>query len=129
MAGLTPRVAAIPAALQPKTPKPPQTAHPAPPQNSDLPVLHIAIVVPDIRLQKLLKDHVYVIGPTTTPSRVTAHVVLDDKQHGGTRLHPFWRWALVETGLLPPEDVGLVTSAQVELGWSEHEAREGAPTP
>lgn len=55
---------------------------------------------------------------------VTAHVVLVDKNHVAAALHPFMRWALVETGLVTPENVGLVTRAQTELGWAGHEARE-----
>lgn len=85
-----------------------------------IPPLHLALVVPDERIQKLLADHCYVIGPTTRRMRVTVHAVLADKQHMAAGLDAFMRWALVETGLLPPEEVGLVTKAQMELGWATH---------
>jgi hypothetical protein len=85
------------------------------------PVLHLALVVPDARIQKLLKDHCYVVGPTTRRMRVTVHAVLNDKNHQGAQLDEYIRWALVETGLVPPEEVGYIAAAQVELGWPTHE--------
>jgi hypothetical protein len=106
--GTGPRNAAIPSALQPRPLPPP------------LPTLHLAFVVPDERIQKLLRDHCYVIGPTRTRMAVTVHAVLADKEHAAVSLGEFMRWALVESGLLPPEEVGLVTKAQLELGWPTH---------
>lgn len=107
-----PRTAPVPAALRPKPKAPPPPAAPR---------LHLALVVPDARLQLLLKDRVFFVGPTGQRLDVTAHVLIDDKKHAGAQLDHWMRWALVESGLVPPEDVGLIAPVQVDLGWATHQ--------
>lgn len=104
----------IPAALRSAQPA---LARPA--AAPERPQIHIAIVVPDERLYKALKDRIIVLGPRYQPYDVIAHIVLEDKNHEAAVLSWETRMALAELGLVEPAQVGFAIPKQVTLGWPE----------
>ena len=76
-------------------------------------VIHLALVVPDIRLWKLLKERAFVVKPPYGNTTVHLHVLVEDKRGLDWTI----RQALVESGLVDPETAGLAYPDQVTLGW------------
>lgn len=87
-----------------------QGAHP-------ISVVHIAVVVPDIRLYQIVKDKFVVVQPPYHDLKVQLHVLVDDKTDPFRDLEWPIRIALVESGLVLPEDVRITYPEQVTLGW------------
>lgn len=81
-------------------------------------------MVPDPRVHRLIAERVWAVGPTTIPVRLHGHVFLAPDGHPTERLGQWMRWAMVESGLVVPEDAGLVAPVQLDWGWQDHEARE-----
>lgn len=85
--------------------------------------LHIALVVPDIRLYQLVKSKFQVIQPPYSDIKVQLHVLVDDKKDPLAGLDWQVRVALVESGLVHPADANITYPDQVTLGWpTENEA-------
>lgn len=81
--------------------------------------IHVALIVPDERLYRLIKDHAFVLGPTYENFDVALHVIIDDKKHRAAGVAWNIRLALAELGLVFPDQVGMAAPAQVTLGWPE----------
>jgi hypothetical protein len=113
---------AIPAALRPK-PRDPSEVRPPPAGPHPDPdfEIHLAIVVPDIRLYDLIRDRVIVTSPLSHNVRVHGHVVLEDARHPAAQLPLYTRQALVEAGLVDPHTVGFGAPEQITLGWPKQE--------
>lgn len=82
-------------------------------------VIHLALVVPDIRLYNLLKTKAMLIQPPYQDLRVQLHILIDDKDDPLHDLDWRIRQALVETGLVTPADAHITYPDQVTLGWPE----------
>jgi hypothetical protein len=50
---------------------------------------------------------------------VHAHAILDDKKHPAASLAPEMRMALVQSGLVEPDQVAYTYPVEVSLGWPE----------
>lgn len=81
--------------------------------------LHLAIVVPDIRLYQLIKNKFRVIQPPYDDIAVQLHVVIDDQKDPHRDLDWQIRIALVQSGLVEPGDMNITYPDQVTLGWPE----------
>lgn len=98
--------AAIPAALRPRD-------RPQPRQ------LHAAVITDDPRVHKFLRNRCFLMGPTDLDVRLTLHLFQQDTSHEAVRLDERVRWALVENGLVLPEQVGLITPVDIEIGRTD----------
>lgn len=113
------RNVAIPATLQPRGTRPDPKAEPT--------IHHLAVVVPDIRAQKFLAGHTFQVGPADTAGcEVHIHVFTQDPGHKAKQLDTWVRWAMVDSGLLAPADVGFIVPVQTQIGWTDHEANDAA---
>lgn len=81
--------------------------------------VHIAILVPDLKLFNLIKDRVAVTYPNFQPVRVFGHVVIENPKdkHAGVPVQI--RQALCELGLVDPTNIGFAPAQQVTLGWPD----------
>lgn len=79
--------------------------------------VHIAILVPDLRLYALIRDKVAVTFPNYQPVRVFGHVVLEDPNQTIHSMPIQIRQAFCELGLVDPSQVGFAPAEQITLGW------------
>ena len=84
-------------------------------------VLHLLIVVPDVRLFQLLKTKMRIVQPPYFPAKVELHVIVEDKKDPLKDLDWRIRQAAVELGLQTAEDMNLTHPDQVTLGWVEQQ--------
>jgi hypothetical protein len=80
--------------------------------------VHIALAVPDIRLYEVLKKRAMVVQPPYQNVHVELHIIYDD----GKGIEPTIRVALVQSGLVSPEQAQLTYPDQVTLGWPTEKA-------
>ena len=83
--------------------------------------IHLALVVPDIRLWQLLKDKAVIVQPPYQDIHVMLHILVDDKNDPYRALDWQVRVALVESGLVTPEDAKITYPDQFTLGWPKKE--------
>lgn len=105
----------IPASLLAK--HPPGTSTTPPPADDTPTQLHFTILVPDERLEKLLRDRIRVLGPVHPAFQATVHFVVEDPNHRAADVDPAIRHALLELELVNPDQVGFSAPVQVTLGW------------
>jgi hypothetical protein len=101
------RNAAVPPSLRPKT-----ATGAARPKRQ----LHAAVVTQDVRVRKFLLGKCFLMGPSDLDVELTLHVFQQDPAHSAMALDGYVRWAMVENGLILPEQAGLVVPVDVEVG-------------
>jgi len=83
--------------------------------------VHIALVVPDLKVFGVLKDSVYVLKPDSAEDlEILVHVLLDRK--GKDRQQVLFGFALTQLGLVEPSVAKLQYPEELELGWSNKTA-------
>ncbi len=82
-------------------------------------VLHVVLVVPDIRLYTLLKNKAFLVQPPYANTKVHLHVMVNDKSDPMNEVDWRLRQGLVELGLTTAETVHFTYPDQVSLGWPE----------
>lgn len=104
---------AIPAALRKPPPAKPATRPPVP--------VHFTILVPDERIERLLRDKVSILTPFDANLQVHVHIVVEDPKHPASGVDAQVRHILIEGGLVTPDQVGFATPVQSSLGWTDPE--------
>lgn len=89
----------------------------APPVSCEGHVIHLALVVPDIRLFQLLKSKALIIQPPYDNVRVELHILVEDKKDPLKDMPWDIRVALVQSGLANARDANIHPPDQVTLGW------------
>lgn len=79
--------------------------------------LHIALVAPDERVYRLLRDRVAVIAPPYWTGTVQLHVVIADPKSRWANVDWRLRQALVDSGLASPDEVEMLAPDQLHLGY------------
>ena len=83
--------------------------------------IHIALVVPDLKVFGSLKDSVYVLKPDSAKDYdIQVHVLVDRK--GKDRQAVLFGFALTQLGLVEPSVAKLQYPEELELGWSDKSA-------
>jgi hypothetical protein len=83
--------------------------------------VHVALVVPDLKLFGSLKDSVYVLKPDEDEDLdIQVHVLVDRK--GKDRQQVLFAFALTQLGLVEPSVAKLQYPEALELGWSDESA-------
>ena len=78
--------------------------------------LHIALVVPDLKTYKALREHCYIIKPHELDTPVKVHFLLGRNR---TPTELVLSHALLELGLVAPRVTNLQYPEEIELGWEE----------
>ena len=82
--------------------------------------LHIALVLPDIKIFGSLKNGVYVLKPQEWKGDILVHILLQRK--GKTKQEVVFGFALTQLGLITPSVAKLQYPEELELGWSDSNA-------
>lgn len=82
--------------------------------------IHIALVVPDIKIFGRFKNSVYVLKPQDHEDDILVHVLLQRKDQ--THEEILFAFALTQLGLVEPSVAKLQYPEEIELGWSNHTA-------
>ena len=82
--------------------------------------LHLALVVPDIKLFGRLKNSVYILQPTPRNQEILVHVLLQRKEQ--SQSETVFAFALTQLGLIEPSVAQLQYPEELELGWSDSTA-------
>lgn len=86
--------------------------HPAPRAT-----LHIALIVPDIKLYGQLRRSAYLLTPPGWDGDAKLHVLIKDPKTEPTDM--LYRYALTELGLVDAAVAGLTYPDTIELGWTD----------
>lgn len=92
---------------------PAQGERPAAPRD----ILHIALVIPDIKLYGQLRRAAYLISPPGWKGHVKLHVL--PKNPRTTEEEMLYKFVLVDLGLVDPSVAGFAYPDTMELGWSD----------
>jgi hypothetical protein len=83
--------------------------------------IHLALVVPDLKVFGRFKDSVYVLKPGDAKDLdIQVHVLLDRK--GKDKQQVVLGFALTQLGLVEPSVAKLQYPEELELGWSDENA-------
>jgi hypothetical protein len=112
----------MPPSTRPAARIPAALLRPLTPHADDTPTqIHFTVLVPDERIEKVLRDRVRVLGPVYPPFSAHVHFVVEDKTHRAAGVDPAIRHALLELELVNPDQVGFSAPVQVTLGWPPFE--------
>lgn len=78
--------------------------------------MHFALVVPDLKTYRALRDAVWAIKPHGWNGEVRAHVLV---QKGREAQDVLFSFALTELGLVHPNVARLQYPEELEIGWSD----------
>lgn len=79
--------------------------------------LHIALVIPDLRIFQTLKSSAYVLKPHDHDQAIKLHVLLQKKNEDPQSI--IFRFALTQLGMVTPEVAQLDYPEEMELGFSD----------
>jgi hypothetical protein len=82
--------------------------------------LHLALVLPDLKVFGSLKDSIYVLKPQGWEGDIQVHVLLQRK--GKSKQEVVFAFALTQLGLVEPSVANLQYPEELELGWSDSTA-------
>lgn len=83
-------------------------------------VLHIALVVPTLKLKKVLDQHVFALYPPDWQGTMKIHILVKDP--ADTEQSILLRYLVREAGLASSEATGFLYPEEVELGWKDEPA-------
>ena len=87
--------------------------------------LHIALVIPDRKLFRVLSKNAYLLqDPTRRDVGVKLHVI--EARKGTDPQEVLAKHSLVALGLVSPEVAGLQYPEEIELGWSHDPSSDDA---
>ena len=84
--------------------------------------LHIALVVPDLRVYGELKRNAFAVAAHDVTDKVILHFILQRKDQDNSEI--VQRWALTELGLVAPKVTGLQYPEEIQLGWESDESAQ-----
>lgn len=80
-------------------------------------VLHFALVVPTLKLKKVLDQHIYAMYPPEWQGTLKIHILVKDPREDETGM--LLRYLARESNLATSEAAGLLYPEEVELGWQD----------
>lgn len=83
-------------------------------------VHHIALVVPTLKLKKVLDQHIFAIHPPDWKGTMKIHILVKDPREPEETM--LWKYLLREAGMVTSETAGLLYPEEVELGWKDEPA-------
>jgi hypothetical protein len=82
--------------------------------------IHLALVVPDIKIFGSLKRNAYILKPHDLETQVKLHVLVQRKQQSEEEI--IFAFALTQLGLVEPKVANLQYPEEIDLGWSDEDA-------